>query len=55
MGYRFSRPLTDAQLKARAAKEAERREQERKDEQELIIAYLLEKVSAKETTTNDDN
>lgn len=55
MSFKIIRPLTDEQKRARKAKQAEREDSERKIEQDLIIAELLEKIAQLEANQNDTN
>lgn len=55
MGLTFSRPLSPEQIKERERKKAELVEEERKTQNDLITAYLLEKIAQLEANQNDGN
>lgn len=53
MGKVFSRPISPEELKARQDKINAAIEEQRKTENDLITAYLLEKISKLEAKQND--
>lgn len=53
MGQVFIGPVTEVQIKNREDKQRAREAEERALEQDLIIAFLLEQIAAKEVVAND--
>ena len=55
MGQIFVTPMTEEQRRIRDEKRAAKAEQARRDDQDLINAYVLEKVAKLEAKQNDGN
>lgn len=55
MAQVFKRPITAEQRKAAEERRAAAAEEERKIEQDLITAFLLEKISELEAKQDDSN
>lgn len=55
MGMIFTSPVTEEQRRAAEQKRAARQDEERKTDQDLINAYMLQKLAALEAKNNDSN
>ena len=55
MAIKITRPISDEQIIAAEQKKSAKVDAERKTDQDLINAYMLQKIAALEALNNDNN